>query len=354
MVRVHCELECLAEDLRLARRVADLLRPLVWGVRAAAGGGAVRVVDVGCGVGYVMRWLAATAALGTSVDLVGIDLNATLVGVASQLASRDGLRCQFVQADAFAPGAVIEDGPRTVVISSGLLHHLPAAELRGFFAAQARLPVAAFAHWDLAPGRWSTLGARVFLGTRSREQVSRHDGIVSARPATRHRFCWRRPGRVLPSTGHASWRSRAGSGACRMWYAQSWESRPPWIPWGPWRPKRYGPRWRKARCSRSLKLASSDSSCAGMASSSASSRRVWAADLSRSISSHRNRPATAPHAAESTGPPAGGLAIFTPVSESGRPAAGLGWDMRGPFCTVIEGARILGLAPRGSRSSRDR
>ncbi len=183
MVRVHCELQRLAEELRLARRIADLLGPLVRGVRAAGGGGAVRVVDVGCGVGHVMRWLAATAALGTSVDLVGIDLNATLVGMASQLASRDGLSCQFVQADAFAPGTVIEDGPRTVVISSGLLHHLSTAELGEFFAAQARLGVAAFAHWDLVPGPCSALGARVFLWARSREQVSRHDGIVSARRA---------------------------------------------------------------------------------------------------------------------------------------------------------------------------
>ena len=183
MVRVHFELQRLSEELQLARRVAGLLGPLVTRVRAMAGGGAVRVVDVGCGVGYVVRWLAATSALGTSVDLVGADLNATLVGAASRLASREGLRCQFVQADAFAPGAVIEDGPRTVVISSGLLHHLPAAELRGFFAAQARLGVAAFAHWDIVPCLWSTLGAWVFLKARVREQVTRHDGILSARRA---------------------------------------------------------------------------------------------------------------------------------------------------------------------------
>jgi SAM-dependent methyltransferase len=152
-------------------------------VRAMGSGRAVRVIDVGCGMGYVVRRLAATSALGTSVDLVGIDVNATLVSAASRLAYRDGLRCQFMRADAFTPGAVVEDGPRTVVISSGLLHHLPAAELSGFFAAQARLGVAAFAHWDIAPCLWSTLGAWMLLRARMREQVSRHDGLVSARRA---------------------------------------------------------------------------------------------------------------------------------------------------------------------------
>jgi SAM-dependent methyltransferase len=183
MVRVHCELQRLSEELQFARRVASLLGPLVTDVRAMAGGGAVRVVDVGCGMGYVVRWLAATSVLGASVDLVGVDMNATLVGAASRLASREGLRCQFVHADAFAPGAVVDDGPRTVVISSGLLHHLPVEELSEFFAAQARLRVAAFAHWDIVPCLWSTLGAWVFHQARMREPVSRHDGVLSARRA---------------------------------------------------------------------------------------------------------------------------------------------------------------------------
>ena len=183
MIRVHGEMERLSERLRFARRVAGVLGPLVTRARAMAGDQAIRVVDVGCGAGYVVRWLAATSALGTSVDLVGIDVNAALVSAATRLASRDGLRCRFTRADAFAPGAVIEDGPRTVVISSGLLHHLPATELSGFFAAQARLGVAAFAHWDIAPCLWSTLGAWMLLRARMREQVGRHDGLVSARRA---------------------------------------------------------------------------------------------------------------------------------------------------------------------------
>jgi len=131
----------------------------------------------------VVRWLAATSALGAGVELTGVDMNATLVGAAIRLAERESLNCRFVRGNAFDPGVAVDDGPRTVVISSGLMHHLPAAELAGFFAAQAALDVAAFAHWDIVPCAWSTLGAWVFHQARMREPVSRHDGVMSARRA---------------------------------------------------------------------------------------------------------------------------------------------------------------------------
>jgi SAM-dependent methyltransferase len=182
MLRVHCELQRLSEELQLARRIAGLLAPLVARIRET-GGAPVRVVDVGCGVGYVVRWLAATSALGAGVELTGVDMNATLVGAAIRLADRESLNCRFVRGDAFDPGVAVDDGPRTVVISSGLMHHLPAAGLAGFFAAQAALDVAAFAHWDIVPCAWSTLGAWVFHQARMREPASRHDGVMSARRA---------------------------------------------------------------------------------------------------------------------------------------------------------------------------
>jgi SAM-dependent methyltransferase len=182
MLRVHYELQRLSEELQLARRIADLLAPLVARIRET-GGGAVRVVDVGCGVGYVVRWLAATSALGEGIELAGVDMNATLVDAATRLADRESLNCRFVRGNAFAPGVAVDDGPRTVVISSGLMHHVPSAELAGFFGAQAALEVAAFAHWDIVPCAWSTLGAWVFHQARMREPVSRHDGVMSARRA---------------------------------------------------------------------------------------------------------------------------------------------------------------------------
>lgn len=180
--RVHCELQRLGEELQLARRVAALLSPVVEMVRPR-GTGPVRIVDVGCGLGFVLRAMAASSALGPDVDLVGIDLNPFLVAEAGRLAERERLTCRFEQGDAFEPGLAIQDGARCIVISSGFVHHLPESGLAEFFAAQARLGVAAFAHWDIAPCLWSTLGAWVFHYARMREPVSRHDGVLSARRA---------------------------------------------------------------------------------------------------------------------------------------------------------------------------
>jgi SAM-dependent methyltransferase len=181
-IRVHCELQRLGEELQFGRRVVALLGSLIGDLHPSQEA-PVRIVDIGCGLGFVIRWLAATRALGRFVQLVGVDLNPVLVGEASRLAAVEDLSCRFVCGNAFAPGAVIEDGSRTIVISSGVLHHLPAAELPAFFAEQARLRVAAFAHWDIAPCRWSTIGAWVFHQARMREPVSRHDGVLSARRA---------------------------------------------------------------------------------------------------------------------------------------------------------------------------
>jgi len=180
--RVHCELQRLGEELQFARRVAALLSPIVEMVRLH-GAGPVRIIDVGCGLGFVLRAMAASSVLGAGVELVGVDLNPFLVAEANRLAEREGLTCRFEQGDALQPELAIHDGARCVVISSGLLHHLSEPGLAEFFAAQARLRVAAFAHWDIAPCLWSTLGAWVFHYARMREPVSRHDGVLSARRA---------------------------------------------------------------------------------------------------------------------------------------------------------------------------
>lgn len=179
-VRVHTELQRLGEELQLPRRVAEWLARFH---RSRFPGAPIRVVDVGCGLGHVVRWLAAYETLGPGVDLVGVDLNGALVAKAAELAAAEHLDCRFVAGDAFEPGLAVTDDLPTVVISSGLLHHLPAAGLPSFFAAQRRLGVAAFAHWDIDPGPWTTFGAWVFHRARMREPVSRHDGVLSARRA---------------------------------------------------------------------------------------------------------------------------------------------------------------------------
>lgn len=182
-LRVHCELQRLSEELQMGRRVAALLLPIINSLRDSARGEPIRVVDVGCGLGYVVRWLAATSALGDGVELVGVDLNSALIGQAARLANRESLSCRFVRGDALELGVAVERGDRTVVMSTGLLHHLPGPELMDFFGAHDRLEAAAFAHWDIAPCAFATLGAWMLHQTRMREPVSRHDGVLSARRA---------------------------------------------------------------------------------------------------------------------------------------------------------------------------
>lgn len=182
-LRVHRELQRLAEELQLPRRLAEWLGEEIALFSDVAPGRPIRIVDVGCGLGYVSRWLAAKDALGPNVELVGVDLNATLIDEARRLAAAEQLPCRFVVGDAFGTGAVIADPTRTIVVSTGLLHHLDPVELVNFFAAHQQQRVRAFAHWDVDPSGWATLGAWIFHQGRMREPVSRHDGVLSARRA---------------------------------------------------------------------------------------------------------------------------------------------------------------------------
>lgn len=181
-LRVHRELSRLGEELQLGRRVASMVRMLLHQLGLDTGS-PVRLVDVGCGLGHVLRSIAARGELPAYVELVGVDMNPVLSTEAGRLARVEDLDVRFVTGDAFAPGVAIDDGPSTVVVSTGLMHHLGAEQLAAFFHAQAQLRVAAFAHWDIAPCLWSTLGAWVFHQARMREPISRHDGVLSARRA---------------------------------------------------------------------------------------------------------------------------------------------------------------------------
>lgn len=176
--RVHAELQRLGEELALPQRVAEGVlrsgRHLPGGVR--------RVVDLGCGSGYVLRWLSHDPRFA-DMELVGVDHDEELVRWARGLGEADGCRARFVVGDALAPGVAVEEPERTMVVSSGVLHHLTEPELEAFFRAHETLGVAAFAHYDPEPGWMSGVGAWVFHRARMREAVSRHDGVLSARRA---------------------------------------------------------------------------------------------------------------------------------------------------------------------------
>lgn len=182
MIGVHTELQRLSEELRIGERLLHVLRPLFAAIRATPGqagyAGPLRLVDIGSGLGYAVRWLAASGALGPDVELVGVDLDAALVGEADRLARGEELDCRFVHGNAFdLPEAA------TVYVSTGVLHHFRGPALADFFRAQAASPALAFCHYDIAATRLAPVGAWVFHRARMRHPLGRHDGVASARRA---------------------------------------------------------------------------------------------------------------------------------------------------------------------------
>lgn len=177
MVAVHVEIQRLSEEFRHGARMAGHLVPVLEGLRRAGHPPPYRIVDVGCGTGYVIRWLAANLH-DPDVELVGVDLDPALVAAARSLAATDGVRCRFEVADAFAL-----DEPATVLCSTGVAHHFRGDDLGRFFASHERSDAAAFVHVDFQPSRIAPIGAWLFHHTRMRLAISRHDGVRSAQRA---------------------------------------------------------------------------------------------------------------------------------------------------------------------------
>lgn len=175
LVRAHLELQRLSEEFQQGARVHRLLVPLLQALRASGVRPPYKVVDVGCGLGYVVRWLAHSGGLGDDVTLWGCDYNATLIERASALATQESLRCSFVVANAFRLGE-----PATIFMSTGVLHHFRDGDLDRFFAAQAGSGAAAFLHSDTKASWLAPLGSWLFHEARMREPLARHDGILSA------------------------------------------------------------------------------------------------------------------------------------------------------------------------------
>ena len=76
LIRVHCEMQRLSEEFQHGRRVLELLLPMLTALQEQGVRPPFRGVDIGCGTGYVIRWLAAHhTELPEGVELLGVDFN---------------------------------------------------------------------------------------------------------------------------------------------------------------------------------------------------------------------------------------------------------------------------------------
>lgn len=185
LCEAHAEIQLLAEETLQGERVWRVLEPLLeplLAMQRARGeeeqGAPLRIVDVGCGLGYVTRWLAMHHPLD-HVRYVGVDFNPALVQAATRIADRDGVasRCEFAVANAFTMNE-----PAHLYTSTGVIHHFRGEQsLGGFFRAQyAREESAGFVHFDIQPSWLSPIGAWIFHQSRFKVRLGRHDGYFSA------------------------------------------------------------------------------------------------------------------------------------------------------------------------------
>jgi SAM-dependent methyltransferase len=130
---------CSEEDLRYCLRDLALLNRLVfahrpifsWLNRIAASpdvksGVPLRIVDVGCGYGDMLRRIERWAAhRRAAVTLIGVDINANGLRAARQ-ATPPSSAIRWVNGDA---ACCAETAECDLVIASGMTHHLTEAEL---------------------------------------------------------------------------------------------------------------------------------------------------------------------------------------------------------------------------------
>lgn len=182
LLRSHYEMQRISELFEHGGRVASVLVPIVNVIRQEqAQSGAlhrIRIVDIGCGTGFVIRWLAAKKVFPSDVELVGVDYNRAFVAEATRLATLENLSCSFIPGNAFDFAV-----PADVFISTGVLHHFRNESLQRFFANQDQSSVLAVVHFDFQQSPFGPLGSWLFHEILMREPLARHDGVLSARRA---------------------------------------------------------------------------------------------------------------------------------------------------------------------------
>ncbi|MBI3650775.1 MAG: class I SAM-dependent methyltransferase [Acidobacteria bacterium] len=174
LITTHCEMQRISEEFQHGQRVAELLQPLLRALRSG-GETSIRIVDIGCGTGFIVRWLSAQAMLGDDVEIIGADYNAALIKEAKRLAELEHLACSFVEANAFRL-----DHPAAIYISTGILHHFRGQELIELLKQHNRQETLAFVHFDFHPSPLAPIGSWLFHAVRMRQPLAKHDGVLSA------------------------------------------------------------------------------------------------------------------------------------------------------------------------------
>lgn len=175
MLTVHWEMQRLAEEFYHGHRVLKLLRATIAAMRSCGHTGSIRIVDVGCGIGYTIRWLAARTTLHQEdVELTGVDLNSTLINEANRLASQESLPCRFFHGNAFSTSL-----RGHIYVSTGVLHHFRGDDLLAFLRLHSNEDTQAFVHYDFQPWALAPFGSWFFHVIRMRTALARHDGVLS-------------------------------------------------------------------------------------------------------------------------------------------------------------------------------
>jgi 2-polyprenyl-3-methyl-5-hydroxy-6-metoxy-1,4-benzoquinol methylase len=140
--------------------------------------GPVRLLDIGCGGGDVLRGLVARArADGFSVSAVGIDPDARSLAVARAAHPVRGV--EFRQVDSAALAAA---GERfDVVVSSHVVHHLSRNELQGVLRDSERLATRLAVHSDIARSRLAYAAYAIGITPLAPGTFLRTDGLRSIR-----------------------------------------------------------------------------------------------------------------------------------------------------------------------------
>ncbi len=175
LLRVNWEMQRLAQEFHHGARILELLQPVIAAIRAGGRRLPLRIVDVGCGIGYAVRWLAARSRLAEDgIELTGVDLNSTLIAEAKRLAQAENLPCRFFHGDAFS-----EQYSGHIYLSTGVVHHFRGDALANFFRRQNAEGTLAFLHYDFHPWWLAPYGSWFFHILRMRTALARHDGVLS-------------------------------------------------------------------------------------------------------------------------------------------------------------------------------